>query len=179
MTNAKSYSRAFGHIQRAQEVPQVSGCYEAYLPDFPTCINYDDCGYTCVGQYCAYSGSTCKCDCNVCADFHPGKVASTATGRCVDRTPVDVFCESFVDLINEEFSPNSAKAPVPNDVTTHLGIFDVGIDVVHPSTQRQKYDFEAADAGAYRKHKNLMSIAFCIGGLLLVIFVIVLVMRQK
>ena len=97
----------------------------------------------------------------------------------MDRTPVDVFCESFVDLINEEFSPNSAKAPVPNDVTTHLGIFDVGIDVVHPSTQRQKYDFEAADAGAYRKHKNLMSIAFCIGGLLLVIFVIVLVMRQK
>ena len=152
--------------------PHVSGCYEAYLPDFKTCSNYEDCGYTCVGQYCAYSGSTCRCDCNECAVFHPGKVASTATGRCVDRTPVEALYEShFVYLMNEESSPN--------DVTTPLGIFDVGIDVVRPRTQRQKYDFEAADAGAYRKHKNLMSIAFGIGGVLLVIFVLVLVVRQK
>jgi len=161
-------------------VPQVSGCYEAYLPNFKTCSNYEDCGYTCVGQYCAYSGSTCRCDCNECAVFHPGKVASTATGRCVYRTPVEVLYESlFVDLMNAESSPNSAKAIVPNDVMTPPGIFDVGIDVVQPCTQRQKCDFEAADAGAHSKHKNLMSIFFGIGGVLLVIFALVFVMSQE
>ena len=59
-------------------------CYEAYLPDFPTCQGYPECGYTCVGSYCA--SNSCQCSCTACANFVPNAEVDLNTGRCIPNT---------------------------------------------------------------------------------------------
>ena len=51
--------------------PSGKGCYGAYTPNY-NCYGYPSCGYTCVGNYCAYDGSSgCKCDCGTCSQYYP------------------------------------------------------------------------------------------------------------
>ena len=70
---------------RSSTISTVKGCYGAHTPEYG-CVNWSGCGYTCVGDYCAYSGtiSDCKCSCGVCAAFYPDLYFDSATGKCVD-----------------------------------------------------------------------------------------------
>ena len=69
----------------------LKGCYGAYLPNFPTCAGYTSCGYTCVGNYCAYSGTTCPCSCSLCAIFYPTMYLDVTTGTCVSSPSTSVY----------------------------------------------------------------------------------------
>ena len=61
-----------------------NGCHMAYLPEHPTCRGYGQLGYTCVGDYCAYSGNDCKGNCKTCSKFYPNHVFDPITARCLD-----------------------------------------------------------------------------------------------
>ena len=66
-----------------QARPQSTlGCYDAYTPSY-SCYGYVNCGYTCVGSYCAYAGTDCKCSCTACAVFHATMVLDPTQGKCV------------------------------------------------------------------------------------------------
>ena len=57
-------------------------CYEAYLPDHPTCSGYEDHGYTCVENWCASTNPTGNP--GTCATaIHGSNALEEATGRCV------------------------------------------------------------------------------------------------
>lgn len=59
----------------------VSTCWEAYLPDFPHCRDYERHGYSCVDVYCAAESPTGTP--RRCAVRGPrGSKVDTATGRC-------------------------------------------------------------------------------------------------
>ena len=64
-------------------------CYEAHVPTFEasdSCAGYESAGYTCVGDWCGYDGTTVGCieECTSCADRYPDKCFNAATARCVD-----------------------------------------------------------------------------------------------
>ena len=64
-------------------------CYEAHVPTFEastSCSGYESVGYTCVGEWCGYDGTTVGCvgGCTTCADRYPDKCFNAATARCYD-----------------------------------------------------------------------------------------------
>lgn len=61
--------------------PNHSHCWEAFLPDYPNCENYEDVGYYCVGQNCAATspGGTPS----MCAKLGPpGSAPDLTSGTC-------------------------------------------------------------------------------------------------
>jgi hypothetical protein len=70
-------------------VSTVKGCYGAHTPEYG-CGGWSECGYTCVGDYCAYSGdiTNCKCSCDSCTAFYPDLYFDSATGKCVNDAGV-------------------------------------------------------------------------------------------
>ena len=77
-------------------VSTTQGCYGAYLPNFPSCSGYTGCGYTCVGNYCAYAGTTCPCSCSSCAIYYPTMYLDSTTGTCVASTSAASVTGNYV-----------------------------------------------------------------------------------
>ena len=65
------------------EASSETGCFMAYLPDYPDCNGYESVGYACVDDYCAYAGNECRGSCRVCAVFYPKAVLDEDNARCV------------------------------------------------------------------------------------------------
>ena len=73
-------------------------CWEAHVPDFPSCFGYATYGYTCVDDYCASMRP--GGDPDVCAVAHSGMVLSKSTGRCVrPKDPEHDFCSNYPDSV--------------------------------------------------------------------------------
>ena len=72
-------------------ISTVKGCYGAHITEnYGSCSGWKEVGYTCVGDYCAYSGTKtdCKGTCSVCAAFYPDLYLDSATGKCVNDAGV-------------------------------------------------------------------------------------------
>lgn len=87
--------RFLAHLRRGLSqnlcgAPPEQGCYEAHLPT-TSCYGFETCGFTCVGDYCAYAGRHCLCDCSSCSTFYANGVFNPNTGRCdtPSNTPFD------------------------------------------------------------------------------------------
>jgi hypothetical protein len=70
-----------GGKKNKKETVEAASCYEARPDDFPSCQGYQECGYHCVGGYCASSSPLC--DFSFCANAVEGGTIDHATGRCV------------------------------------------------------------------------------------------------
>ena len=70
-------------------VSTTPGCYGAYTPNYSRCSGYAACGYTCVGNNCAYAGTQCACSCTACSTFYSTLYFDATTGKCVPA-PVQV-----------------------------------------------------------------------------------------
>ena len=71
---------------RSSTISTIKGCYGAHTPEYNCGGWKEECEYTCVGDYCAYSGTIkdCNCNCDVCAAFYPDLYLDSATGKCVN-----------------------------------------------------------------------------------------------
>ena len=92
------------------------GCYGAYTPDF-NCFGYEACGYSCVGDNCAYDGGVgCLCDCSICSNFFPGRCLDPQTGTCVASyvpTPSPSQSATRTPSVSPSISRTLTRTPTP------------------------------------------------------------------
>jgi hypothetical protein len=105
-------------------------CYQAYKP-VTSCIYYKSCGYTCVGDYCAVSISSCECEyeCSTsCAEAFPGYVLNVSSGKCalptVNDCSTDRLCSAACGSPSYSFTLKKAVTNGPSLYNCRLGDVD-------------------------------------------------------
>jgi hypothetical protein len=118
-----------------QSFVQVQGsCYEAQTSMYG-CSGYENCGYTCLNGWCAYSGSRgCLCDCNRCSQYWPSKIYDSGTSRCINPPPPPATAAPTTTA--RTAAPATTAAAPPAATTAQQGPKDgcaLGANIPYPT----------------------------------------------